>query len=197
MPPSSISVGPMHMRYLGVLLALVLLMLGRSTPTPSAETPAQAPVPAPSSAAASASENTGLPRFEDYATTDTFRGSAAPVRIESARYGRMFRTRLRAGARGGPNFAGAFAVVQWGCGSSCQIVSIVDARRGLLSAKTVTVFRSPASAAVVVAPIVGRAGARPAGFHSVPPVTGLTVQQALGPHWNLVVVTVSPAEVRQ
>jgi len=127
----------MHMRYLGVLLALVLLMLGRSTPTPSAETPsAQAPVPAPSSAAASASENTGLPRFEDYATTDTFRGSVAPVRIETARYGRMFRTRLRAGARGGPNFAGAFTVVQWGCGSSCLIVSIVDARRGLLSEQT-------------------------------------------------------------
>lgn len=125
------------MRYLGVKLALVLLMLGRSAPTPSAEAPsALAQVPAPSAAARSLSEDTRVPRFEDYATTDIFRGPAAPVRIESARYGRMFRTRLRAGARSGPNFAGAFTVVQWGCGSSCQIVSIVDARTGLLSEQT-------------------------------------------------------------
>jgi hypothetical protein len=48
----------------------------------------------------------------------------------------MFRTRLREGARKGPNFAGAFTVVVWGCGSSCQIVAVVDAMTGALSEQT-------------------------------------------------------------
>ena len=41
-----------------------------------------------------------------------------------------FRTRLREGAAKGPNFAGHFTVVTWGCGSSCQEHAIVDAQTG-------------------------------------------------------------------
>jgi hypothetical protein len=77
-----------------------------------------------------------LPRFEDYPTLSTFRGLSAPARIDSTKYGRMFRTRLREGARRGPNFAGAFTVVMWGCGSNCQYVAVVDARTGQLSQQT-------------------------------------------------------------
>ena len=77
-----------------------------------------------------------LPRFEDYPSIEAFTGRPAPALIESTRYGRMFGTRLREGARQGPNFAGAFTVVVWGCGSSCQIVAVVDARTGALSEQT-------------------------------------------------------------
>ena len=74
-----------------------------------------------------------LPRFEDYPATNTFRGKPAAPRIDSAKYGRTFRTRLREGARQGPNFAGVFTIVIWGCGSSCQHVAVIDARTGRLS----------------------------------------------------------------
>jgi hypothetical protein len=57
----------------------------------------------------------------------------APVQLGSARYGRAFRTRLREGAGGGPNFAGTFTVVIWGCGAPCQMVAVIDARSGRLS----------------------------------------------------------------
>lgn len=77
-----------------------------------------------------------LPRFEDYPSLKRFAGHPAPVLVGSARYGRMYRTRLRDGARKGPNFAGAFTVVVWGCGSSCQIVAVVDAMTGALSEQT-------------------------------------------------------------
>jgi hypothetical protein len=77
-----------------------------------------------------------LPRFEEYLATARFHGSPAPVRIHSATYGRMFRTRLRKGALAGPNFAGAFTLVTWGCGTSCQITAVIDARTGRLSKQT-------------------------------------------------------------
>jgi hypothetical protein len=77
-----------------------------------------------------------LPEFTDYPSVTAFSGAPAPVLIDSASYGRMFRARLRKGAQSGPNFAGAFTVVVWGCGSSCQLVAIVDARTGVLSEQT-------------------------------------------------------------
>jgi hypothetical protein len=77
-----------------------------------------------------------MPRFEDYLATVHFQGSPAEVHIRSAAYGTMFRTRLRKGAKAGPNFAGAFSIVMWGCGSSCQTAAVIDARTGLLSAQT-------------------------------------------------------------
>jgi hypothetical protein len=42
----------------------------------------------------------------------------------------MYQTRLREGAKKGPNFAGYFTLVSWGCGSSCQEWAVIDARTG-------------------------------------------------------------------
>ncbi len=72
-------------------------------------------------------------RFEDYLVAEEFQGEPAPVQLRSARYGRAFRTRLREGARVGPNFAGTFTIVIWGCGAPCQQMAVVDARTGRLS----------------------------------------------------------------
>jgi hypothetical protein len=71
-----------------------------------------------------------MPRFEAYPVHDTFTGTPAPVDLSSAQGARRFRTVLRAGAAKGPNFAGHYTVVQWGCGSPCQSYAIVDARTG-------------------------------------------------------------------
>jgi len=43
---------------------------------------------------------------------------------------RHYRTVIREGVANGPNFAGHFAVVAWGCGSSCSERAIVDTHTG-------------------------------------------------------------------
>lgn len=43
---------------------------------------------------------------------------------------RTFRTRIRNGAKSGPNFAGYTSVVEIGCGTNCKHVYVVDLRTG-------------------------------------------------------------------
>jgi hypothetical protein len=71
-----------------------------------------------------------MPRFEAYPARNVFRGTPASVDLSSAEGAREFRTMLRQGAAAGPNFAGHYTVVVWGCGSPCQSFAIVDARTG-------------------------------------------------------------------
>jgi hypothetical protein len=75
-------------------------------------------------------QDPGHPRYEDYPASVSFRGQPASVDLASAEGAARFRTRLRAGARQGPNFAGAYTIVTWGCGTSCQSGTIIDARTG-------------------------------------------------------------------
>lgn len=74
-----------------------------------------------------------LPRFEDYRVDDVFKGPPAAVLTTGSKLARTFRTRLREGAAKGPNFAGRFTLVSWGCGASCQDWAVVDARTGQVS----------------------------------------------------------------
>ena len=69
------------------------------------------------------------PRFADYPVREVYRGRIAPVILDTKR-ARMFRSRLREDSRGGPNFAGHYTVVFWGCGTGCAQVAVVDARTG-------------------------------------------------------------------
>ena len=69
------------------------------------------------------------PRFEDYPARGVYRGPVARVRLDS-KTARMFRTRLREGASTGPNFAGRYTVVIWGCGTGCAQMGVVDAKTG-------------------------------------------------------------------
>lgn len=87
------------------------------------------------------SSTVSVPRFEDYKVSQIYKGTPAPPRIETPSQ-RMYRTVIRQGiARGwgvfrdgkeqaGPNFAGHFIVVQWGCGTSCVMMVIVDTLTG-------------------------------------------------------------------
>lgn len=71
-----------------------------------------------------------LPAFEDYHVADAFTGSPAPVKTAESKLARTYRTRLRDAESKGPNFAGHYTLVSWGCGSSCQEWAVIDARTG-------------------------------------------------------------------
>jgi len=71
-----------------------------------------------------------FPSFEEYPITEVFEGEPASVDLTSHPKGNMFRTALRLGTKEGPNFAGHYTVVTWGCGSPCQEIAVVDANTG-------------------------------------------------------------------
>lgn len=68
-------------------------------------------------------------KFEDFPAPPSSSARLAAPRMESPE-ARRYRTMIREGAANGPNFAGHFAVVAWGCGSSCSERAIVDTRTG-------------------------------------------------------------------
>jgi hypothetical protein len=68
-------------------------------------------------------------KFPDYAVTEVFKGRPAQP-ILTGKTHKMFRTAIRDAARKGPNFAGHFTVAEWGCGSGCVSVAVVDAASG-------------------------------------------------------------------
>jgi hypothetical protein len=69
------------------------------------------------------------PRFEDMPVAEKFNGKPAPVKLSTAE-ARRYRTVIREGAREGPNFAGHYTIVTWGCGAGCVQFAIVDAKTG-------------------------------------------------------------------
>jgi len=84
-----------------------------------------------------------LPKFEDYPVKEIFTGTpAAPILATPQQ--RLYRTRIREGVskgagvwrdgqeQPGPNFAGHYFVIEWGCGSSCAMRAIVDAVTGTI-----------------------------------------------------------------
>ncbi len=70
-----------------------------------------------------------LPKFEDFPVADIYQGSPMPVDLSTPN-ALNFKTRLTEEAAKGPNFAGHYTVVTWGCGTSCVVVSLVDAKTG-------------------------------------------------------------------
>ncbi len=54
----------------------------------------------------------------------------AEPNLNSSSKVRQFHTVIKNGAKGEPDFAGQFRVVQWGCGSNCHRFAIVDKKTG-------------------------------------------------------------------
>jgi hypothetical protein len=90
-------------------------------------------------------QNARTPRFEDYPAKGVFTGTPAAPILATAEQ-RKFRTRIRNGVSigsdvwvgsyknpiksKGPNFAGHYFVIRWGCGSQCVMMATVDAETG-------------------------------------------------------------------
>jgi hypothetical protein len=69
------------------------------------------------------------PKPEDYPVKDIYKGKVAPV-ILDCKKAKMFRTVLRQGAKTGPNFAGHYTMVAWGCGLGSFEIAVIDAKTG-------------------------------------------------------------------
>ena len=84
-------------------------------------------------------------QFEDYPLSEVFHEKLAEPILTSPEE-RTFRTVIRQGVskgwgvedgvsgrendKPGPNFAGRYVIVMWGCGSPCLMAAIVDAKNG-------------------------------------------------------------------
>jgi hypothetical protein len=69
------------------------------------------------------------PRFEDYPVkVEKVEKPAKPILVTKRDH--VYRTVIRQGAAQGVNFAGHYALVQWGCGTGCAMFTVVDAKTG-------------------------------------------------------------------
>jgi hypothetical protein len=125
----------LSLRRIGWLSPLLLLACAAPARDDAARSDTAAP---PAAVAATTGTAEQVPRFEDFAVPDTFHATPAPVDLASDSLGRRFRTRLREGAAQGPNFAGSFTIVSWGCGTGCETHAVVDARTGRIYPQTIT-----------------------------------------------------------
>jgi hypothetical protein len=69
------------------------------------------------------------PHFSDYPAEPLFAGKPATP-ILSSKLQRSFRTQIRLGLKRGPNFAGRYRIIQWGCGSNCMVFVVADVKTG-------------------------------------------------------------------
>lgn len=61
---------------------------------------------------------------------DVMKGAPKPVDLSSHKDAKTYHTRLKEGAKAGPNFAGHYTVVSFGCGTQCQDNWVIDEKTG-------------------------------------------------------------------
>lgn len=80
-----------------------------------------------------ADEENNKPRlaiqYEQLPTQKIFKGNPVTPKLKNATT-RRYRTVILEGAKKGPNFAGEYTIVEYGCGSCCNAFFIVNARTG-------------------------------------------------------------------
>lgn len=76
--------------------------------------------------------DTALPNFSQYQVegTDVFKGKPAPVDFKGHEGAATYKTKLTEGENAGPNFAGHYTIVTYGCGTQCQDNWVIDAKTG-------------------------------------------------------------------
>lgn len=69
------------------------------------------------------------PRFQDY-QVPIYTGKPVRPEVRSHRRSYLFRTELRDAAAEGPNFAGHYRLVSWGCGPVCYQWAVINLTSG-------------------------------------------------------------------
>lgn len=80
--------------------------------------------------------------FRRHPASEIYTGAPAPVILGTDSKAKQFRARITEGGKHGPNFAGIYTVIEWGCGTNCQQIAIVNARTGRVSDWITTEFGS-------------------------------------------------------
>jgi hypothetical protein len=71
-----------------------------------------------------------FPSFESFPVEKISCNSSVPVNLSNNPNASKFRTVLTEGAKQGVNFAGHYTIVTWGCGTSCQVLAVIDRQTG-------------------------------------------------------------------
>lgn len=87
-------------------------------------------IPAGSGSETNLAPGTAQPVFEDFPIAEKFSGQPASPNFSSNPDAQRFITVVTNGAKIGPNFAGHYTVVTWGCGTGCNSGVIIDAKSG-------------------------------------------------------------------
>lgn len=72
-----------------------------------------------------------VPQFEEY-MSDVYSGSIRSPDFLSHPDARTYRTRLRNAAKGEVNFAGEYVLTTWGCGTTCIMGAVINAKSGVV-----------------------------------------------------------------
>ena len=72
------------------------------------------------------------PSFEDYPAGPIYGGKIANPDFATNPGARRFQTVIRERVKNGPNFAGRYTLVWWGCGTGCQSIVVVNDSTGTI-----------------------------------------------------------------
>ncbi len=70
-----------------------------------------------------------IANFGDFRTTEVFKGHPTSIELGSA-FQKRFRTQIQAQSTLAANFAGHFRIAEWGCGTSCGSIAVIDMKTG-------------------------------------------------------------------
>ena len=73
---------------------------------------------------------TQIPRFDDFYVPERFAGKSA-IRFLVQTFRSGFEHRF-VGKQRSPNFAGRYRIAEWGCGSSCVSIAVIDLSTGVV-----------------------------------------------------------------
>lgn len=71
-----------------------------------------------------------IPSFEKYPIIEKAKNYSAELDLTSHPQAKKFKTVLSNVYSKGPNFAGHYTIATWGCGSTCQLVAVMDHKDG-------------------------------------------------------------------
>ncbi len=70
--------------------------------------------------------------FKKYPKTGSYTGKIAQINFSSDPKSKRFRARLSQGIKEGPNYSGKYRVIDWGCGTNCTQIVVVNVESGVI-----------------------------------------------------------------